>query len=63
MNSFASKGQKYVTTAALYEKLIPEIINEQAYYGSDDKLLDIDKFIAKTYVYEKQGDGVYGWTL
>lgn len=58
-----TKKQKYVTTADLYEKLIPRIIKERAYYGSDDKLLDIDKFIAKTFNYEEQPDGKFGWTL
>lgn len=53
----------HVTTAKLYESLIPEIIKNQAYYDSDGKLLDIDKYIAKKYVYTLQGDGYYGWTI
>lgn len=57
------KKQKYVTTADLYEKLIPKIIKEQAYYDSNDKLLDIDKFVAKRFNYERQEDGKFGWSL
>ena len=57
------KNNIHVTTAKLYESLIPEIIKDQAYYGSDGKLLDIDKYIAKKYVYKIQKDGYYGWSV
>ncbi len=57
------KTNAHVTTAKLYESLIPEIIRDQAYYGSDGKLLDIDKYIAKTYRYKLQEDGYYGWSI
>lgn len=57
------KTNSHVTTAKLYEALIPEIIKQQAYYGADDKLLDIDKYIAKKYHYKQQEDGYYGWSV
>lgn len=57
------KKSPYVTTAKLYESLIPELIREKAYYDSKNKLLDIDKYIATKYKYEKQKDGQYGWSI
>lgn len=57
------KKSSHVTTAKLYESLIPELIAEQAYYDTDGKLLDIDRYIAKTYEYKLQKDGEYGWSL
>lgn len=62
MDEFRKK-QKYVTTAALYERLIPRIVEEQAYYDSKNKLLDIDKIVAKKFSYERQEDGKFGWSL
>ena len=57
------RNSPHVTTSRLYEALIPEIIKDQAYYDSDGKLLDIDKYIAKQYQYKLQEDGQYGWSV
>jgi DNA modification methylase len=57
------KTNSHITTTKLYESLIPEIINDQAYYDSSGKLLDIDKYIAKEYEYKLQKDGFYGWSV
>ena len=57
------RNSPHVTTSRLYEALIPEIIKDQAYYDSDGKLLDIDKYIAKRYQYKLQEDGQYGWSV
>lgn len=54
---------KYVTTAKLYESLIPELINAEAYYDSKGKLLDIDGYIAQKYKYNAHEDGQYGWSV
>lgn len=57
------RDNAHVTTSRLYESLIPEIVKDQAYYGSDGKLLDIDKYIARQYQYKLQEDGQYGWSV
>lgn len=62
IRKFAKAGE-YVSTAKLYEVLIPSIVDKRAYYNSEGKLLDIDKYISKKYSYELQKDGHYGWTL
>lgn len=53
----------YVTTARLYESLIPALVKQQAYYDANGKLLDIDKYIARQYTYKQQTDGHYGWSI
>lgn len=57
------ENNKHVTTSKLYETLIPRIVKEQAYYDSEDKLLDIDKYIARKYEYKLQKDGYHGWSV
>lgn len=57
------QGNTHVTTAKLYESLIPEIVKNQAYYDSTQKLLDIDKYIATKYEYKLQKDGYHGWSI
>lgn len=52
-----------VPTSKLYEELIPILVRNQAYYDSQGKILNIDKFIRLKYKYSVQKDGKYGWTL
>lgn len=57
------KNNAYISTSKLYEKLIPVLIRNQAYYGSNGKIVDIDKFIKTKYRYTLQPDGKYGWSI
>ena len=52
----------FVTPSELYEELIPIIISNNAYYDSNLKLLDIDKFLNQRYEY-LEINNEYGWKL
>ena len=54
------KKQGYVEPSTLYEKLIPKLIHERAYYDSSGKILDIDKVISQQFKYIQNKDLIYG---
>ena len=46
----------------MYEEVIPLIMKNAAYYDSDSKLLNIDKYLNEKYKYILK-TGQYGWKL
>jgi len=52
-----------VSAAILYENLIPEIISKNSYYNSNNKIIDIEKFLSNNFEYSIDQKGNYGWKL